>query len=316
MLRIATRRSPLARWQAEWVQSRLQELHIPAELVLLTSQGDIDSQPIDGSQSVGLFTKRIQQAVLDKEAEIAVHSLKDLPTQIDTGLTLAAVPPRAPVADCLVTLTPISFDDLPQGARIGTGSRRRAAQLLTRRPDLLVEPIRGNVQTRLGKLNEGYAAIVLAEAGLQRLGMDSFAIQPLDTEWMVPAPGQGALGIEVCDGDQASYDQIHQLNCPITSACVVAERTVLRELRAGCLAPVGALATVDDVNLLTLHATVLSLDGKTRLQHRLSLKLVVAEQATDQPLAKQWGELAVELGSQVANALLDAGAGPLIAAAR
>lgn len=316
MLRIATRRSPLARWQAEWVQSRLQELQIPAELVLLTSQGDIDSQPIDGSQSVGLFTKRIQQAVLDKDAEIAVHSLKDLPTQIDTGLILAAVPPRAPVADCLVTLSSISIDELPYGARVGTGSRRRAAQLLSRRADLVVEPIRGNVQTRLSKLHEGFAAIVLAEAGLQRLGMDSYAIQPLETNWMVPAPGQGALGIEVCVGDQASYDQVCQLNCPITNACVVAERTVLRELRAGCLAPVGALASVDDTGLLTLNATVLSLDGKTRLQQQHSTKLFADKQASDNRQAAQWNERAVELGLFVARSLLDAGAGPLIEAAR
>lgn len=306
MLRIATRRSPLARWQADWVAAQLRKLGHSVELVLLASEGDIDRTPIDGSQIVGIFTKRIQQAVLDGQADVAVHSLKDLPTQKATDLTLVAVPPRAAAADCLVTARPLAFDALPQEARIGTGSRRRAAQLLARRPDLRIEPIRGNVQTRLAKLvDEGFDAIVLAEAGLRRLEMHDRANQPLPLDLVIPAPGQGALGIEVRANDQAAAEALQPLNDPQTRAAVTAERAVLRQLRAGCLAPVGAYAEIVD-DSLRLSAVVLSFDGQQRLYCQRSLE-------ASAPLTV---ESADRLGVQVAEELIEAGAAPLIEAAR
>lgn len=306
MLRIATRRSPLARWQADWVAEQLRKLGHSVELVLLASEGDIDRTPIDGSQTVGIFTKRIQQAVLDGQADVAVHSLKDLPTQTATDLTLVAVPPRAAAADCLVTARPLAFDALPQEARIGTGSRRRAAQLLARRPDLRIEPIRGNVQTRLAKLvDEGFDAIVLAEAGLRRLDMHDRANQPLPLDLVIPAPGQGALGIEVRANDQAAAEALQPLDDPQTRAAVTAERAVLRQLRAGCLAPVGAYAEIVD-DSLRLSAVVLSFDGRQRLYCQRSLE-------ASAPLTV---ESADRLGVQVAEELIEAGAAPLIEAAR
>lgn len=317
MVRIATRRSPLARWQAEWVQQRLQEKGVAASLVLLTSEGDVQRQPIDGSQSVGLFTKRIQQAVLESQADIAVHSLKDLPTQRDTGMLLAAVPARAPVADCLVTREAIKFEDLPHGALIGTGSRRRAAQVLWRRPDLRVEPIRGNVQTRLNKLDEGFFAVILAQAGLERLGTEGYHIAPLDTQWMLPAAGQGALGLEVRQTDVQTASLLAHLHCPLTMASVAAERHVLRTLRAGCLAPVGVLASLPGGTELVLCACVLSIDGKERLfaSGKASLPSDV-EHAINGNAAARGVAVAEALAEEVSHQLLASGAGPLIEAAR
>lgn len=306
MLKIATRRSPLAKWQADWVADRLRTFGHDIELVLLTSEGDVHTQAIDGNQTVGLFTKGIQRAVLENRADIAVHSLKDLPTQVDTGLSLAAVPARAPVADCLVSPDQIPFDELPEGAKIGTGSRRRAAQLLARRPDLRVEPIRGNVQTRLEKMqSESFHAIILAEAGLLRLGMDDLATQPLPLNWMLPAPGQGALGIEVRQGDAATFESLQPLNSPSDLGAVAAERQILRRLKAGCLAPVAALARITNQTLV-LDSVVLSVDGRQRLV--ASIKAPWDER---KPLES--GENA---GNQAAEKLLQQGAADLIAASR
>ncbi|WP_164102762.1 hydroxymethylbilane synthase [Candidatus Laterigemmans baculatus] len=306
MLRIATRRSPLARWQADHVADQLRALGHEVELVLLSSEGDIDRTPIDGSQAVGLFTKRIQQAVIDGEADLAVHSLKDLPTQESRGLMLAAVPPRASAADCLITREPWSFDELPERARVGTGSRRRAAQLLARRPDLRIEPIRGNVDTRLEKLSsEGFDAIILAEAGLRRLQLLEHVNQPLPLEWMLPAAGQGALGIEVRDADAATAEAVAELDDAPTHVAVAAERAVLRELHAGCLAPVGTYATVRD-GQLTLRAVVLSVDGQQRLH---CLDATEPAETLDRAAAER-------LGREVARRLVEDGAAPLVEAAR
>lgn len=270
-LRIATRKSPLALWQAEHVAAQLNSHGFETELVPLVSGGDTDMRPIDGTRQVGLFTKRIQQALIEHEADIAVHSLKDLPTEVDSRFVLAAVPARETVADSLVSPERWSLDDLPEGARIGTGSRRRAAQLLSKRPDLKVLPIRGNVQTRLTKLESGeYDAILLAEAGVVRLEMNDLPRTQFTFSEMLPAPGQGALGIEVRSGDSA-HEAVSLLDDPDTRACVVAERTLLASLHGGCLAPIAALATVKNATL-TLDAVVLSHDGTTRLDECESIE--------------------------------------------
>jgi hydroxymethylbilane synthase len=296
----------LARWQADWVADQLRLYGSHSELVLLTSDGDQNLAAIDGSQAVGLFTKSIQRAVIDGRADVAVHSLKDLPTQIDVGLVLAAVPTRADVVDCLISSGNETLDSLKEGARVGTGSRRRAAQLLAYRSDLRILPIRGNVQSRLDKLNSGeYDAIVLAKAGLERLQMHHLASQPLPLNIMLPAAGQGALGLEVRHDDSDHKTVVQQLNCPMTHGCVAAERQILRRLKAGCLAPVATLARVDD-NRIRVDAVVLAVDGSERIEVSTD-----ASWDADRPI-----ECGEAIGDRVALDLKQQGAGPLIDAAR
>lgn len=301
-IRIATRNSPLALWQAEFVAARLAEWNVPTELVPLVSSGDTDLRPIDGTRQVGVFTKRIQQALLDHEADVAVHSLKDLPTEKNEQLSLAAVPQRETVADSLVSKNGWQFSELPQGAVVGTGSRRRAAQVLNRRPDLRVQPIRGNVQTRLAKLDSNdFDAIVLAEAGLIRLGLTQVSRTPLERSEMLPAPGQGALGIEVRSDDPDSFAAIARLDDPDTRAAVTAERTLLAALHGGCLAPIAALGEVEP-GRLRLTAVVLSPDGSKRLDEQDHIE--IAQQDPQQ--------LAIELAERLSRRLIDRGASALI----
>jgi len=304
-LRIATRKSPLALWQAEYVAERLNQAGIATVLVPMVSSGDTDMRPIDGTRQVGLFTKRIQLALLENEADIAVHSLKDLPTEPNEKLTLAAVPERETVLDSLVSKTGLKLDDLPAAARVGTGSQRRAAQLRNRRPDLNVMPIRGNVQTRLGKLEDGeFDAIMLAEAGILRLELHDLPRTQFPIEEMLPAPGQGALGIEIRKDDPAC-DGVRKLDHLPTRAAVTAERNLLASLHGGCLAPIAALGRVSNNNL-QLKATVLSQDGTRRLDETHELP------SDSQSLIAT----AVQLATQTANALLEGGAEELINAAR
>ena len=306
VIRVATRQSPLAIWQAEHVARLLASVGVESELVPLVSGGDTDMRPIDGTRQVGVFTKRIQQAVIDSEADVAVHSLKDLPTETDSRLVLAAVPERETVADSLVSSQSWTLVELPDRAIVGTGSRRRAAQLLNRRSDLRVEPIRGNVQTRLAKLDAGeFDAIVLAEAGLQRLKMDGLPRSRFSILEMLPAPGQGALGIEVRSTDDATIECVSKLDHPGTRAAVTAERALLAALHGGCLAPIAAYASVE-ANQLSLSAVVLSSDGSVRLDQRESMTLEHDD----------WTAIAIELAARVSDDLLRRGAGELIEAAR
>ncbi|TWT56372.1 Porphobilinogen deaminase [Allorhodopirellula solitaria] len=301
-------------WQARHVAAGLTAHGVATELVPLVSGGDTDMRPIDGSRQVGLFTKRIQQALVDNEADIAVHSLKDLPTQIDERFSLAAVPPREVVTDCLVSPTGIALADLSVGARVGTGSTRRMAQLKSLRDDLRVEPIRGNVQTRLSKLESGeFDAIVLAEAGLLRLEMHDLPRTRFSLEEMLPAPGQGALGIEVRSDDAEAYAAVNHLDDQPTRWAVVAERTVLAALHGGCLAPIAAysvaLPTADSQTAqLNLTAVVMSTDGTQRLEESAVSSFEIASPPSD--------AAAIELGSAVAEKLRAAGAERLIQAAR
>lgn len=306
-LRIATRESPLAMWQARHVAGLLSRVGIQSTIVPLVSGGDIDMRPIDGKRSVGVFTKRIQQALLDDEGDVAVHSMKDLPTESHPDLVVAASPERETVLDCLVSEQRHDLETLPEGAHVGTGSRRRAAQLLRKRPDLKVSPIRGNVQTRLRKLHDReYDAIVLAAAGLQRLEMDDVPRVTLPLDVMSPAPGQGALAIEVRRADENAARWIAQIDHHITSACTTAERTLLNELHGGCLAPIAAYATVEQTTL-KLVARVLSVDGTQCLDAASKIALPT------EPLAVAAGR---ELGRQVAESLADQGAAALIESGR
>jgi hydroxymethylbilane synthase len=300
-LRIGSRGSKLARWQADWVADRLRERGQIVEIVEITTRGDVDqSDSFVDIGSPGVFTKEIQRAVLAGDVDVAVHSLKDLPTDVTTGLVLAAVPERESAADVLVSPIAASLDWLPKGASVGTSSLRRQAQLRHARPDLKVLAIRGNVDTRLRKLDEGhFDAIVLAEAGLKRLGFAGRISQVLPFEIMLPAVGQGALGIECREDDAPTRAALAALDDATTRAAVLAERALLARLRGGCLAPIGALGLVAG-GRLTLSAVVLSADGVRRLH---------AEDTS-------FPEEAEALGQRVADALLSRGAGELIAHSR
>jgi hydroxymethylbilane synthase len=298
-LRIGTRGSRLALWQANHVASLLRPLAAPrpVELVEIQTQGDQDrDRPLSQMGGIGLFTKEIQRAVLAGTVDLAVHSLKDLPTIPVDGLTLAAVPPRGPTGDAFVSRRYSHFDSLPAGARVATGSLRRRSQLLHRRPDIQLEHIRGNVDTRLRKLDEeNLDALILAAAGLERLGLGTAITHLLDAEWMLPAVGQGALGLECRADDAATLALLRQLDDSPTRAAVTAERSLLAGLGGGCLVPIGALAKVAG-NQLSLRGAVLSPDGKQRIAGEI-------EGATPQ---------AESLGSQLAENLLAQGAKELL----
>jgi hydroxymethylbilane synthase len=299
-LRLGTRASALARWQAEWVAARLGELGIEVELVPITTQGDVKTQPLGQIGGQGLFTKELQRALVERHIDLAVHSLKDLPTAPVEGLVLAAVPERESTADVLVSRMAQRIEDLPPSARIGTGSLRRKAQLLHVRPDLRVADIRGNLDTRLRKLDEGqFDAIVLAEAGLKRLGLSERIAQTIPRSVMLPAVGQGALGIETRADDSTTVQFLAPLNHAATFQAAIAERSLLLELRGGCLAPVGAYGRVED-GRLRLDAVVLSGDGARR----------ITAAGDDVP------EQAAALGVRVAKDLIAQGATELIAASR
>ena len=299
-LRLGTRASALARWQAEWVAAKLEQLGTGVELVPITTSGDMRQGPIEAIGPPGVFTKEIQLALSAGRIDLAVHSLKDLPTDEAPGLCLAAVPERAAPGDALVCAKHPSLEQLPQAAVVGTGSLRRRAQLLHARPDLQLRDIRGNIDTRLRKLHRGdYDAIVLAEAGLRRLGLADQIAQLLPIRLVLPAVGQGALGLETRRDDQAARQAVAPLNHPPTHQAVVAERVVLAALQGGCQAPIAAWCRTQN-DRLTLTARVLSPDGSRKLEVTRS----------GDP-AK-----AVQLGRQVGDELLVQGAAALIGASR
>lgn len=266
-IRLGTRASALARWQANWVADALRCMGHEVTLVPITTSGDRQTDaPIRAMAGVGVFTKEIQRALIDGAIDLAVHSLKDLPTDPEPRLALAAVPRRESVSDVLVGLHGAQLEDLPQGARIGTGSLRRRAQLLHIRPDLTMLDVRGNVETRLRKLDEGeFDALVLAEAGLIRLGLSDRITQIIPATIMLPAPGQGALGLETRSDDVATRDAVAALSDPLALAGVTAERELLRVLGGGCLAPIGAWGRIVASGALALDAVVLGPDGQRRL---------------------------------------------------
>lgn len=312
--RIGTRGSKLARWQAAWVADQLRAGGCEVEIREIATRGDAEQiVPVASIGSPGVFTKEIQRALLSGEIDIAVHSLKDLPTEPVAGLALAAVPQRESAADVIVVggvrgaarrATEVSaaaaLSRLPQGARVGTGSLRRRAQLLHLRPDLKIEDVRGNVDTRLRKLDEGeFDALVLAEAGLRRLGLADRITDVLAFSIMLPAVGQGALAIECRADDGKTRSVVEPLDNPATRAAVTAERALLAHLRGGCLAPIGAWGRMEDGSL-SLSAVVLSADGVERID------------ASDRAATSE----ADTLGRRVAETLLARGAGSLIVAAR
>jgi len=298
-LRIGTRGSRLALWQANFVAERLRPFagSRPVALVEIETTGDIVPEvPLSQIGGDGLFTKAIQEALLAHKVDVAVHSLKDLPTLPVAGLVLAAVPARAATGDVFVSHRFLRFDDLPAGAVLATSSLRRRAQVLHRRPDLRLVNMRGNIETRLRKLKEdALDGLILAQAGLERLGLADAITEVLDPAWMLPAVGQGALGLECRADDADSRALVGQLDDRQTHLAVLAERAFLRALGGGCLVPIGATTRIDD-GILTLRGAVLPPDGSRKVEGTLAGPLNQAEQ----------------LGSQLAIELLGRGARELL----
>lgn len=295
-LRIGSRGSKLALWQANWVKDRLGDLGYHAEIEIIRTTGDkITDVPLAKVGTKGLFTKEIEEALLEDSVDLAVHSLKDMPTELPTGLVLAATPVREDPRDAMLGSR---LGDLRQGAKVGTSSLRRAAQLQAVRPDLVVESIRGNLDTRIRKLDEGqYEAILLAAAGLRRLGWADRIAELLPVEVMCPAVGQGALAIETRADGGAGHKACVRLNDPVTRACVDAERAVLGGLGGGCQVPVGAHATLTD-GLLHVRAVVIAPNGKA-----------VVRRESSGPV-----ESAALLGADLARELLAGGAQEILEA--
>ena len=296
---IATRESPLALWQAHFVEAELKRHHpgIEVKLLGMTSRGDqLLDKPLYKVGGKGLFVKELETALLDERADIAVHSMKDVPMELPPGLTLGVICEREDPRDALVGVT--SFDDLPEGARLGTSSLRRSCQVMQRRPDLQIGFLRGNVNTRLAKLDAGeFDAIILACAGLKRLGFDDRIGAAIDEDFLLPAGGQGAVGIEYRETDSRVAELLAPLAHEETSRRVIAERTVVRRLDGGCDVPIASFAVAEG-DSLWLRARVGSPDGKI---------VIVSEARGSEPEA---------LGLEVADALIAKGAADILKAAR
>jgi hydroxymethylbilane synthase len=262
---IATRGSKLALWQAEYIRNALNRHHsgLEAELSVIKTSGDkIQDAPLYRFGGKGLFVKEIEEALLDGRADLAVHSMKDIPSQLPGGLTLGIVPERADSRDCFLSTRFADLADLPRGGTVGTSSLRRQAQVLALRPDLRVESLRGNLDTRIRKLEEGrYDAIVAAAAGLQRLQLAAVHTAPLDPERFLPAVGQGALGLEYRAGDRELADLLAFMDHPESSCRLAAERSLLHRLEGGCQVPIGGHARMLDSGTVYLCAFVADVRG-------------------------------------------------------
>ena len=303
-LRIATRKSQLALWQAEHVATLLRGAHagLDVELVPIVTQGDrIQDRSLAAIGGKGLFIKELEVALEQGRADIAVHSMKDLPGDLPQGLMIASVLERADARDALLTLkgsahAPSGFADLPRGARVGTSSLRRQAQLLAARPDMRIEPLRGNVDTRLRRLDAGEMdAIVLACAGLIRLGWESRITARLDTKISLPAVAQGVIGIECRSADSRTLGLVTPLNHHATRIAMDAERAFAHRLGGSCQSPIAAHAVLEG-SRLTLDGLVAEPDGSRLLRDTMSGSI-------DDPVA---------LGGLLADKILAAGAGPLL----
>jgi len=296
-LRIGTRGSALARWQAEFVRSGLARHGVAAELVIIRTSGDRDRQSslrVIGGKSV--FTKELEDALVEERIDLAVHSMKDMPVTLPAGLEISAICEREDVRDALISRDGLKLDQLPSGARIGTSSLRRQAQLRHYRGDLEMVEMRGNVDTRLAKLAQGdYHAIVLAKAGLDRLGKSEQISEIMSPEICLPAAGQGAIGIETRKREDEFSPAVRKLSHHLSRVAVEAERTVLAGLEGGCQVPIGAWARMESGSL-RIDARVLSADGGESIRESRTGSC----------------ENATELGRSVAAALLARGADRLL----
>lgn len=297
---IASRESALAMWQARHIQARLQALYpqTVVEILGMTTTGDqILDSPLARIGGKGLFVKELEQALEDGRADLAVHSMKDVPMNLPPGFELAAIGEREDPRDAFVSNQYARLEDLPEGSIVGTSSLRRQSQLMGRYPTLKIESLRGNLQTRLRKLDEGqYAAIILAAAGLKRLGLENRIAGLIPPEQSIPAVGQGALGIETCVGRDDLISLLAPLNHPETAACVIAERAASRALAGSCQVPLGAFARIEN-GTMSMTGFVASVDG-----HRM-----VRAEVTGTP------EDADALGRDLAQRLVAQGADKILA---
>ncbi len=298
-LRIATRQSPLALWQAEHVGTLLRQAHLglDIELVPISTQGDrIQDRSLAAIGGKGLFVKELEVALEEQRADIAVHSMKDVPGDLPNGLMIATVLQRTDARDALVTSKANGLEDLPQGARVGSSSLRRRAQLLAARPDLHIEALRGNVDTRLRKLDAGEMdAIVLACAGLMRLGLESRITARLDPAISLPAVSQGVIGIECRSGDLHTRSLLRALDHAATRIVMDAERAFAHRLGGSCQSPIAAYARIDG-DRLTLDGLVAQPDGSLLLRDSMSGSV----------------QNPAELGRHLADRILAAGAGAVL----
>jgi hydroxymethylbilane synthase len=300
VIRIATRKSPLALWQAYYVRDQLLACHddLEVELLKMSSKGDkILDVPLSKVGGKGLFVKELETGLLEGDADIAVHSMKDVPVEFPQGLHLAVICEREDPRDAFVSNNYALLDDLPTGSVVGTSSLRRQSQLLKSRPDLQIKFLRGNVNTRLKKLADGeYDAIILAAAGLIRLEMQERISSYLTTEQSLPAMGQGAVGIECRKDDEMTHQLIAPLSHPETTLCLQAERALNKRLEGGCQVPIGGFAELDGDRLF-MRAFVASPDGKQMIDGDIEGLADNAEQ----------------LGIELAEDLLSQGAGDILA---
>jgi len=303
LVRIATRKSPLALWHGEYVKQQLQLFHpqLQVELLTMTTRGDILlDTPLAKVGGKGLFVKELEMALLEGRADIAVHSMKDVPMEFPQGLALSVICEREDPLDALVSNSASQIDQLPDGAVVGTSSLRRQCQLRARFPHIEIRDLRGNVNTRLAKLDNGeYQALILASAGLRRLGMARRIASQLSADLCLPAAGQGAVGIECRIDDQPIQELLKPLHHLNTANCVIAERAMNRRLQGGCQVPIGCFAELDSAaETLQVRGLVGSLDGKTLLTDDIQGPAASAEQ----------------LGQDLADKLLAQGAGEILAA--
>lgn len=294
-LTFATRPSKLARWQTNWVMSALQQAWpgLECRQVVITTQGDRNlDQPLPEIGGKGLFTQELEAELLAGKVQAAVHSLKDLPVEDPPGLAVGAIPRRADVRDVLISKDGLTLDQLPPGALVGTSSLRRTAQLRAYRPDLRVEPLRGNVDTRIRRALEGqFDAILLAGAGVTRLGLSEHISQWLPLEVMLPAPGQGALAVQCRSGDEQTLNYLAAIDDSQTRQAVLAERVFLAALGGGCSLPVGAYAVVQD-GQIHLQGAAAAVDGSrlVRVQASGQDPQAVGQQAAQMALAQGAGD--------------------------
>ena len=295
-LRIGSRGSKLSLWQARWVAERLDSA-LPGrspEIVPIVTRGDVDQQPFTNLSESGVFTSELEVALAAGRIDVAVHSLKDLPVDPPGGLPVVAVPLRGDAADAIVSRDGLSLAALPPGARVGTSSPRRSCLVLSLRPDVVVAPVRGNVDTRVRRIDEGvYDAIVLAVAGLERLGLEGRISERLDPRLFPPAPGQGALAVQVREDDPELYAAVMAIDDGQARATTTAERACLRALGGGCSRPVGAHGWWSG-GMLHISAFVGSPDGRTILKTRGS------------------GAVPESVGREAAEVLLEQGAGAML----
>lgn len=300
LVKIGTRGSALALWQAEWVRNRLLAANpdLSVELVKIKTKGDkILDVPLAVVGGKGLFVKEIEEALLDTRIDLAVHSMKDMPAEIPPGLCIGAVPERETPWDVVISRDHMPFKKLPEGARIGTSSLRRGAQLKNARPDIRLESLRGNLDTRIRKLEtENLDAIVLAAAGVKRLGWEDQITEYLTEEIMLPAIGQGALGIEIREDDSLIRTIVNELNHPESQTVVFGERAFLNRLEGGCQVPIAAFGRINGREF-SLTGLVAEVDGSTVI--RQSIKGAPEESEA--------------LGVELAERLLDAGAKDILA---